>query len=77
MLYAELHKRYSVEGLLTELEKIKVMILPDGQRITTNIQRDSAKSLGPSICVPKMEGGQVESHHKKRSLNEALPKSSF
>ena len=32
MANAQLLKRYSVEGMLTELEKIKVMILPDGQR---------------------------------------------
>jgi hypothetical protein len=35
MINAELNKRYSVEGLLTELEKIKIMILPDGEKITT------------------------------------------
>ena len=29
---AQLLKRYSVEGIFTELENIKVMILPDGQR---------------------------------------------
>ena len=33
MIDAELNKRYSVEGLLTELEKIKIMILPDGGTI--------------------------------------------
>jgi len=36
---AELNKRYSVEGLLTELEKIKVMILPDGEKIITEITK--------------------------------------
>ena len=43
MLKAGLGKRYSVEGLLLELENIKVMILPDGQRITTEISRKNAK----------------------------------
>ena len=32
MIDAELNKRYSVEGLLTELEKIKIMVLPDGEK---------------------------------------------
>jgi hypothetical protein len=31
---AGLSKRFSMEGLLAELEKIKVIILPDGQKIT-------------------------------------------
>jgi transposase len=49
---ARLSKRYSVEGLFTELEKIKVMILPDGQKITTEIskrQREILDNLG--ICA--------------------------
>jgi transposase len=48
----ELQKRYSVEGLLTELEKIKVVILPDGQRIVTEItkrQRGILERLG--LCA--------------------------
>lgn len=32
---AELSKRCSVEGLLTELEKTKVIVLPDGEKIFT------------------------------------------
>ena len=32
-----------VEGLLTELEKIKLMILPDGEKITTEILRTQRK----------------------------------
>jgi hypothetical protein len=61
MINAELNKRYCVEGLLTELEKIKIMILPDGEKITTEItkkQREildtlhmSAKTLGRSGCI--------------------------
>jgi hypothetical protein len=41
MTDALLLKRYSVEGMITELKKIKLMILPVGQRITTE------------ICMPK------------------------
>jgi len=39
MIDAELNKRYSVEGLLTELEKIKIMVLPNGEKITTEISK--------------------------------------
>jgi transposase len=42
---AELNKRYSVEGLLTELEKIKIMILPDGEKITTEITKKQREIL--------------------------------
>lgn len=52
MVDAELHKRYSVEGLLTELEKIKTMILPNGQKITTETtkkQREILEAL--SMCA--------------------------
>ena len=42
---AELNKRYSVEGLLTELEKIKVMILPDGEKIITEITKKQREIL--------------------------------
>ena len=31
MVNAKLNKRYSVEGLLIELGKIKIMIMPDGE----------------------------------------------
>ena len=41
----ELNKRYSVEGLLTELEKIKIMILPDGEKITTEITKKQREIL--------------------------------
>lgn len=52
MVDAQLSKRYSVEGLIMELEKIKVLILPDGQKITTEIskkQREILDNLG--ICA--------------------------
>jgi transposase len=52
MVDAQLSKRYSVEGLITELEKIKILILPDGQEITTEIskkQREILDNLG--ICA--------------------------
>ena len=39
------NKRYSVEGLLTELEKIKIMILPDGEKITTEITKKQREIL--------------------------------
>jgi transposase len=45
MINAELNKRYSVEGLLTELEKIKIMILPDGEKITTEITKKQREIL--------------------------------
>jgi transposase len=45
MVNAELNKRYSVEGLLTELEKIKLMILPDGEKITTEITKKQREIL--------------------------------
>ena len=52
MLKAGLGKRYSVEGLLLELENIKVMILPDGQRITTEISRKQREILNAlDLCA--------------------------
>lgn len=45
MIDAELNKRYSVEGLFTELEKIKIMVLPDGERITTEITKKQRQIL--------------------------------
>jgi transposase len=45
MIDAGLNKRYSVEGLFTELEKIKVMILPDGEKITTEISKRQREIL--------------------------------
>jgi hypothetical protein len=48
-----------VEGLLTELEKIKIMILPDGEKITTEITKKQREILDAlHICVPKLWGGQ-------------------
>ena len=37
MIDGGLYERYQVEGLITELEIIKVMVLPDGQEITTEL----------------------------------------
>ena len=52
MADAQLLKRYSVEGMLTELEKIKVMILPDGQKITTEITKKQREILDAlNICA--------------------------
>jgi transposase len=52
MLQAGLSKRFSVDGLLIELEKIKVMILPDGKRITTEITRKQREILNAlNMCA--------------------------
>ena len=45
MIDAQLNKRYSVDGLLTELEKIKIMVLPDGEMITTEITKKQREIL--------------------------------
>ena len=45
MVEAGLSKKFSVEGLLTELEKIKVMMLPDGQKITTEVTKKQRQIL--------------------------------
>jgi len=60
MIDAELNKRYSVQGLITELEKIKIMVLTDGERSQLRSLRNNAKSWMHFICVPKGWGGQVE-----------------
>jgi hypothetical protein len=52
MIDAGLNKRYSVEGLLTELEKIKIMILPDGEKVTTEISKRQREILDAlHICA--------------------------
>ncbi len=53
---AELNKRYAVEGLLTELEKIKIMVLPDGEKITAEITKRQPRNPGP-VLGP---GGQAD-----------------
>ncbi len=45
MIDAELNKRYSVEGLLAELEKIKIVVLPDGEKIVTEITKKQREIL--------------------------------
>ena len=40
-----LNKRYSVDGFLTELEKIRAMILPDGEKIVTEITKKQREIL--------------------------------
>ena len=45
MVDAELNKRYSVEGLLMELEKIKIMVLPDGEKVVTEITKKQREIL--------------------------------
>jgi transposase len=45
MVEAGLSKRFSVEGLLTELEKIKVMILSNGQKIITEVTKKQREIL--------------------------------
>ncbi|MCX8207983.1 MAG: IS1634 family transposase [Methanothrix sp.] len=52
MIDAGLSKKMSVDGLLTDLEKIKILVLPNGERITTEIskkQRDILDAL--HICA--------------------------
>jgi transposase len=47
-----LNRKYSIEGLLTELEKLRLMILPDGTKIPTEVtkrQRDIITAL--SLCA--------------------------
>jgi len=47
-----LNEKYSVEGVLTELEKIRLMVLPDGTRLPTEMtkkQRDILTALG--LCA--------------------------
>jgi transposase len=49
---SELNKKYSIEGLLTELEKLRLMVLPDGVKIPTEMtkrQRDILTALG--LCA--------------------------
>lgn len=52
MCDAKLNKRYSVEGLITELEKINLMVLPDGETISTEISKKTTRNPGCStICA--------------------------
>jgi transposase len=52
MVEAGLSKRFSVDGLMTELEKIKVLILPDGQKITTEVSRKQREILNAlNMCA--------------------------
>jgi len=52
MVEAGLSKRFSVEGLLTELEKIKILILPDGQKITTEVTKKQREILDAlNLCA--------------------------
>jgi len=47
-----LNEKYSAEGVLTELEKIWLMVLPDGTRLPTEMtkkQRDILTALG--LCA--------------------------
>jgi transposase len=45
MTMTGLSKRFSIEGLLTELEKIKVIILPDGKKITSEVTKKQREIL--------------------------------
>jgi transposase len=52
MIQANLSKKFSVEGLLTELEKIKVLVLHDGQKIITEISKKQREILDAlEICA--------------------------
>lgn len=49
---AQLNKSYSVEGLFTELEKVKMMVLPDGERVITEITKKQREILDAlHICA--------------------------
>lgn len=50
MREAGLSKMYSVEALMTELEKIRVMILPDGTQIVTE-QTKRQKEILKALCA--------------------------
>jgi transposase len=53
---AGLSKRYSVEGLITELEKIKMMILPDGEKIVTELTKKQREILDAlHMCAYNLE----------------------
>jgi len=45
MIDVGLSKRYSIEGMLTELEKIKIMVLPDQEKIITEISKKQREIL--------------------------------
>ena len=52
MVDTNLVRKYSIEGLFTELEKLKLVILPDGRKIvaeSTKRQNDILKTLG--LCA--------------------------
>lgn len=52
MIDAGLNKKYSVEGLFTELEKIKTLVLPDGEKITTEITKKQREILDAlKVCA--------------------------
>jgi transposase len=52
MVDSELNKKYSADGLFTELEKIKMMILPDGKRIVSEITKRQREILeGLHVCA--------------------------
>jgi transposase len=47
-----MNKKYSIEGLLTELEKIRLMILPDGTRLPTEISKKQREILSAlNLCA--------------------------
>jgi transposase len=47
-----LNKKYSIEGLLTELEKLRLMILPDGTKIPTEVTKRQRDILTPlDLCA--------------------------
>ena len=50
MREAALSSKYSVEALVTELEKNRVMILPDGTQIVTD-QTKKQKEIFKALCA--------------------------
>ncbi len=61
MVEAGLSKRFSVEGLLTELEKIKILILPGGQKITNEVTKKQREILDALNMCAKIRGDKVKS----------------
>ena len=51
---AGLNKKYSIEGLLTELEKLRLMVLPDGTRIPTEVTKRQDILTALNLCANRV-----------------------
>ncbi len=52
---AGLSSKYSVEALVTELEKNRVMILPDGTQIGTEANKEAKRNIQGIMCLTEGE----------------------